>query len=225
LPFTPTREEYTLSCDINDCRSCVPKLLVPLSPTLEEGQLRMVLGWGEKPKDLDIYVYRRNVAEWGTSCYTNYAQKRGCSEAHLDLDNTRGGNNGLETITLDDMPEHIGNVYMIFVQHYGYSRVTEEFRNSHAQIRITDGAQSSLVTLNPASYGGEKHWIAGCLRITGPSSYVFSPVNTFLNNRPDSEVPDLCLQTFGFSTTTTTTTTQVPQTTTTRRPWWRRVFG
>jgi len=222
--FVSTREEYTVSCDINDCRSCEATFLVPMSPTLNPGELRMVLGWGEKPRDLDIYLYRRNVNRWGTSCYTNYAKKSGCSESKLDLDNTRGGNNGVETITLHDTPSNIGNVYMVFVQHYGYNRVTDEFKNSKAQIRLTDGAQSSVVQLDSSSYGGEKHWVAGCVRLT-EAGYDFSPVNMFLNNRPDSEVPDLCLDTFGLSTTTTTTTTAVPRTTTTRRPWWRRIFG
>merc|ERR1719470_230573 len=46
--------------------------------------------------------------------------------------------------------------------------------------------------------------VAGCLKISG-DSYDFAPVNMFLNNRPDEEVPDLCLDTFGQSTTTTTT--------------------
>merc|ERR1712021_127650 len=195
-----------------------------LSPTLNAGELRMVLGWAEKPRDLDIYLFRRNVNEWGTSCYTNYAKKSGCSETKLDLDHTRGGNNGVETITLHDTPSNVGNVYMVFVQHYGYSRVTDEFKNSKAQIRLTDGAQSSVVQLNPTEYGGEKHWVAGCVRLT-EAGYDFSPVNMFLNNRPDTEVPDLCLNTFGLSTTTTTTTTAVPRTTTTRRPWYRRIFG
>merc|ERR1719348_1729677 len=33
-----------------------------------------------------------NVATWDSNCYTNYQRKQGCSEAVLDLDNTRGGN-------------------------------------------------------------------------------------------------------------------------------------
>ena len=42
--------------------------------------------------------------------------RSGCSESKLDLDNTRGGNNGVETITLHDTPDNVGNVYMVFVQ-------------------------------------------------------------------------------------------------------------
>ena len=57
--YVSTREEYTVSCEINDCRSCQATFLVPLSSNLNAGELRMVLGWAEKPKDLDIYVFRR----------------------------------------------------------------------------------------------------------------------------------------------------------------------
>merc|ERR1739845_60253 len=146
-----------------ECGSCNPTHLAPLSPVLHEGELRMVLNWAEKPKDFDIYVMRRNSMNWNQKCMTYYAKKSGCREATLDLDNTKGGNNSVET-----------------------------------------------------------HWIAGCLRITG-SSYQLRPVNMFLNGRPDKEVPDLCLDSFGL--TTTTTTTPRPRTTTTRRPWYRRLFG
>jgi len=223
--YINTREELTVNCDINSCRDCDATTLIPLSPRLDAGEMRIVLGWGAKPRDLDLYVFRRNVQEWNTKCLTNYQKKQGCREAVLDMDNTRGGNNGMETITLHDTPSHRGNVYMIFAQHYGSNRVTDEFKNSHAQIRITNGTDSTVVSLKPADYGGEKNWVAGCLRLWRNGGYRFIPVNMFLNRRPDQEVPDLCLETFRLSTTTTTTTTAVPRTTTTRRPWWRRIFG
>jgi len=220
--FVPSREEYNVNCEMGSCGECRLQMLVPLSPTLEPGELRMVLGWAEKPKDLDIYVMRRNVNNWGSSCLTYHGQRNGCGEATLDLDNTQGGINGVETVTVHDIPENQGNVYMIFVQHYGYNRIKEEFGTSNAQIKITDGEKISLVTLSPEDFSQEKHWIAGCLKLTG-DSYDFSPVNIFLNDRPDQMVPDLCLDTFGLSTTTTTT--PAPRTTTTERPWYRRVFG
>merc|ERR1711970_330103 len=220
--FMSAREEYVVNCVMVDCGACEPTILVPVSPLLNDGEMRVVLSWGEKPRDLDIYAMRRNVAEWGTSCTTYHARRSGCEEATLDLDNTRGGNNGVETITMHDVPSHNGNVYMIFVQHYGYNRVTEEFGTSSAQIRITDGTKTTNVQLSPTSYGQEKHWLAGCIRMTG-NTYQFTPINMFLNDRPDEALPDLCLDTFGLSTTTTTTPR--PRTTTTRRPWWRRIFG
>jgi len=220
--YMTARKEYTVNCRMTECGACEPTLLVALSPTLNPGELRMVLSWAEKPRDLDIYVMRRNVREWSTTCTTNYQRRSGCGEATLDLDNTRGGNFGVETVTIHDIPSYDGNVYMVFVQHYGYNRITEEFGTSEAQIAISDGVRNSVIQLSPTSYSQEKHWLAGCLKITG-SSYDFSPVNMFLNNRPDQEVPDLCLDTFGLSTTTTTT--PAPRRTTTRRPWYRRIFG
>jgi len=220
--FISNQEDYTVNCEIADCGSCDPKHLAPLSPVLNEGELRMVLNWAEKPKDLDFYVMRRNNMNWNNKCTTYYAKKSGCAEATLDVDNRKGGNNGVETVTIHDISENDNNVYMIFAQHFGSSRIPEEFERSEAQIKVTDGEKFSSVKMNPVSYGGEKHWLAGCLRITG-SSYQLRPVNMFLNARPDTEVPDLCLDTFGL--TTTTTTTPRPRTTTTEKPWYRRIFG
>jgi len=220
--FVPSREEYKVECEMNACGDCRLQLLVALSPSLAPGELRMVLGWADKPKDLDIYVMRRNINSWASHCITYHGHRRGCSEATLDLDNTAGGNNGVETITIHDIPSNRDNVYMIFVQHFGYNRITEEFGRSLAKIKITDGAKISSVELEPATYSQEKHWVAGCLKLTG-DSYEFSPINIFLNDRPDDQVPDLCLDTFGMSTTTTTT--PAPRTTTTKKPWYRRVFG
>jgi len=220
--YIPSREEYLISCEMAECDRCKPKMLVPLSPTLNSGELRMVLSWGAKPKDLDIYVMRRNVRDWDTSCITYHGRRSGCEEATLDLDNTKGGNEGVETITIHDTPSHAGNVYMIFVQHFGNNRKTEQFGRSQAEIRILDGRKISHISLDPSSYSQEKHWVAGCLKVTR-NTYEFSPVNMFLNGRPDRQVPDLCLDTFGLSTTTTTTPR--PRSTTTKRPWWRKIFG
>jgi len=220
--YISNQEDYTVDCNMAECGSCNPTHLAPLSPVLHEGELRMVLNWAEKPKDFDIYVMRRNNMNWNQKCMTYYAKKSGCREATLDLDNTKGGNNGVETVTIHDISEYEDNVYMIFVQHFGSNRIPEEFRRSEVQIKVTDGEKFSSIKMNPARYSDEKHWVAGCLRITG-SSYQLRPVNMFLNGRPDKEVPDLCLDTFGL--TTTTTTTPRPRTTTTRRPWYRRLFG
>ena len=48
---------------------------MPLSPSLEAGTLRFSLSWADKPKDLDLYAYRRNWRDWDQSCETSYQKK------------------------------------------------------------------------------------------------------------------------------------------------------
>ena len=46
--------------DIAKCRDCVPTMLVPLSPLLPAGALRLTMIWGEKPLDLAVYAQKKN---------------------------------------------------------------------------------------------------------------------------------------------------------------------
>ena len=83
----------------------------------------------------------------------------------------------------------------------------QNFKSAAAHIQITDGLVNYNADMNADSYNGEKHLVAGCLKIVG-NSYEFQPLNVFFNSQPDEEVPDMCLDSFGF---------QAP---TTKRPWY-----
>merc|ERR1712025_466099 len=96
-------------------------------------------------------VYRRSHNDWDDSCRTSYQQKTGCRFAVLDLDNTKGGDKGSETITLNSVPEQGNNVYMIFVDNFVRSK-SEEFKNSHAHIGITDGLVSHKIDFKTSDY-------------------------------------------------------------------------
>merc|ERR1712032_1399065 len=50
-------------------------------------------------------------------------------------------------------------------------------------------------------YGGERRWLAGCLLLTGGAEPTFQlrPLNVFFTEKPDEEMPDLCLETFGLA--------------------------
>merc|ERR1712183_100632 len=122
-------------------------------------------------------------------------------EKPLDLDNFKGGNNGVETITFHDVDNQQDAIYMIFVHHYGSNRVAEEFGSSGVHLTLTDGQVSTAVVMEDDSYNGEENWLAGCIKIVG-TSYEFAPVNVFFNFRPDEEVPNLCLEAFGYEVTT-----------------------
>merc|ERR1712154_49881 len=83
----------------------------------------------------------------------------------------RGGNNGAETITLNQVESQQDNVYMIFVNNYLASKV-EEFKVSEAHVTITDGVVSHNLDLHPGSHENENWWLSQVhwrlLRVHGP---------------------------------------------------------
>jgi len=198
--YIHAQETINVTCDIARCRDCAPAMLVPMSPLLPQGSIRMTMGWGERPMDLDIYAQQKDI-NTEEACLTYYGRKNNCNGVKLDLDNINGGNNGVETITFDDIENNQQFVYMVFVHHYGSSRVTEEFRSSEVHLTITDGQYTSVVNMDTTSYTGQEHWVAGCIRMVG-QSYEFVPVNVFLNSKPDEELPNLCLEKFGQEVST-----------------------
>jgi len=206
--YIASKRNLDVSCDPSSCNQCKPTILVPLSPTLEPDTLRLSLSWIGNPEDLDIYAFRRSSSDWEDSCLTYYSKKTSCQTATLDLDNRHGGNNGAETITFHNVQDQQDQVYMIFVQNYGYNPSPREFKNSKAHISITDGIVNANADMDISAYNGEKHWVAGCLKIVG-NSFEFLPLNVYFNDQPDEDVPDMCLDSFGF---------QAP---TTKRPWYK----
>ncbi len=81
--------------DINEADDFV------ISPTMNEGAIRIVLTWGDQPLDLDSYL--RGTLDDGTIVRTNFMQKtctdtNGNKLAELDVDDRNG--NGPETTTL-----------------------------------------------------------------------------------------------------------------------------
>ena len=206
--YIAAKRDLEIKCKTSECDECKPKLLVALSPTLDPETIRITLSWVGMPNDLDFYVFRRTWSDWEDSCLTYYSKKTSCETATLDLDNRKGGDNGAETITFHNVGSQQDNVYMIFVQNYGYNPSPSEFKNSAAHITVTDGVVNSNADMSADSYNGEKHWVAGCLKIVG-NSYEFQPLNVFFNSQPDEEVPDMCLDSFGFPAPTT------------KRPWYK----
>jgi len=198
--YISAKESMDVSCDIARCNDCKPRMLVPLSPELAPGSIRLTMGWGEMPLDLDVYAQQKNIFT-EEACETYYGRKTGCDGISLDLDNVNGGHNGVETMTFHDDEIQHDSVYMVFVHHFGSTRDTEEFRSSGVHLTITDGLVTSVITMNPENYNGEEHWLAGCMRKTS-SGFEFEPVNSFLNSKPSEEVPNLCLEKFGHEVST-----------------------
>merc|ERR1712179_878293 len=70
-----------------------------------------------------------------------------------------------------------------------------------AFVSLSDGSTTEEIKMEASVYGGERHWLAGCLLLSGSQNdpaYQLRPLNVFFSVRPDVEVPELCLETFGL---------------------------
>ena len=56
----------------------------------------------DSPQDLDLHIIAVKKFKKFKTCRTYFDRKNSCEKISLDLDNTRGGQNGAETITLQD---------------------------------------------------------------------------------------------------------------------------
>lgn len=69
-----------------------------ISPSLENGEVRIVLTWGESPKDLDSHL--DGTTDDGGNVSVDFRNKS-CEEADLDVDEMNG--NGPETTTIHNL--------------------------------------------------------------------------------------------------------------------------
>ena len=95
-------------------------LTLSLTPELEPNQrFRLVLNWGQLPKDLDLHTLQySNSTQF---CETFYNNKNGCEGLNLDVDNTLGGDKGAETITWTEPGD---NWYLLYVYDYSEADTT-----------------------------------------------------------------------------------------------------
>lgn len=108
-----------------------------ISKELGEGEIRIVLTWGDSPRDLDSYL--RGTTGSGQSFETSYGNKTakdsgGNTIAELDLDDVDG--NGPETTTLYDL----SGSYEFYVKDF---HETGTMAGSGAQVKVYKG--NSLV--------------------------------------------------------------------------------
>ena len=163
--------------------SCDNEKLVVMSPTLPPGQTRIMMSWGEKPNDVDTHVMAIKKSD-NSMCKTWYNNKNGCASISQDLDNTRGGLNGAETITLLDNNVNNGYTYLIAIEDYRFENNGEDFLNSGAGISITNGLQTverdmEATTIERAT----EFYLFGCLDVSTDGHFTFTPApaGTFFN--------------------------------------------
>ena len=122
--------------------------LVSISPELEFGETRILMTWEtDSPKDLDIHVISVRNSDQAT-CRTYYGNKDNCTMISQDADNTSGGNDGAETVTLLDNSINKDYTYLIGIEDYNWrGNGQTDFLQSGAKITITNGVKAEVVQM------------------------------------------------------------------------------
>merc|ERR1712212_361769 len=168
--YVSTRKSIGVTCSPSDCSLCAPSIMVPLSPALGSDELRLTLGGGQLVENLDIFTVFRDTS---TACVTSPAGSQ--DNACPGVEKVTGtGGPGVETVTFPD---------------------------TNAWVSLTDATITEEIHMEAKVYGGERRWLAGCLLLAGGAEPTFQlrPLNVFFTEKPDEEMPDLCLETFGLA--------------------------
>jgi hypothetical protein len=114
---------------------------------------KLVLTWGQKPKDLDIYVLAPHADPTKPPCEVNWREKQCFSRSVvLDRDDTQGG--GPETISLQNMNR---GQYIVRV---------DEYRGSPAASQMINPGKATVAYYAPHvggmfNYAGSDGYIEG----------------------------------------------------------------
>ena len=148
MKFTATKSGYISAVETKDATASAPEdfghsMIISLSPVIVVAkQMRIVMNWGVSPRDLDIHVLQFGAR----NCHCYYSNTRCSDELNLDTDNTSGGNNGAETITIDKP----GNSkYLIYVHDYS--------NGSGRNVRIGHGSQARINIYASTNVGGDRN--------------------------------------------------------------------
>ena len=102
----------------------------------------------EYPRDLDLHVLSVERSNQSNVCRTYYAQVysgyngTNCTEISLDLDNTQGGLNGSETITLLNNTVNKDYVYIIAVEDFNFEDNGTLLLQSGVSVEINNNVKS-----------------------------------------------------------------------------------
>merc|ERR1712062_248735 len=181
-----------VGCSSEDCPKFSPQSqprLVAVSPTLALGETRIIMSWEtENPRDIDIHVMSVKKSDRST-CETSYRQKNSCKKINLDQDNTQGGHNGAETLTLMDSAINKDYVYLIAIEDYKFESNGTPFLSSGARIQVTNGVKTVYAKMEASSISkSTEFYFFGCVKVTSEGDYTFEPApkGTFFNGEDKS---------------------------------------
>ena len=112
------------------------------------------------PLDLDLHmVIYTTVGSPDCQIFFNH---KNCTGARLDLDNTEGGNNGPETITVSDY--NPDQKYMIYVHEFNHD-IQNTLGKSGAKVTMySPNLSNPKEVLVPNNGSSARYWLIGCIQ-------------------------------------------------------------
>jgi len=149
------------------------KMVIALNPKLKDGEnARLVLSWGSKPSDLDsmVDVYDETgkfvkTLSWAKKTLQSTRGGGTKTWMTLDVDETEGGDNGPETITVKHIPAGYKFKYYIYDYSKKVGRDGMSWHNSDAKVTIygPEGKGSIEMMLDDTKkVGKETFYFIGC---------------------------------------------------------------
>ena len=184
--FETTNDHLNVECTSSSCEA---ELVIIMSPTLPEGATRIMMSWGAQPGDVDIHVMAIKKSD-DSMCKTWFRNKRGCTEIEQDLDNTSGGENGVETVTLTDNTVNSGYTYLVAIEDFRFENNGQDFLESGAKIVVTNGRHSVESNMEATSIErATEYYLFGCVNVTNEGDFSFTPApaGTWLNGEQDDQ--------------------------------------
>merc|ERR1711973_827218 len=188
--ITVSREGYILETIertiSNEARQIFQGIFI--APTLNEGELRLVLGW-ETTQDLDLYVEQINKATGEIVCVTYWNNRTGCDGVTLDVDSY---DFGPETVTWGDAANDPYS-YNILVN--DYDDEGDNWDNDDVEGLGPSGAKVTLfgetnIKMEAEAGNSGSWWVIGTFSPSqGTSS--FSMANTYVRGVPGSRIRSL----------------------------------
>jgi len=171
--------------EVNNCQDAIT---VVLNPTSKDG--RIILSWDKDiPPDLDLHLseFKGN----NKVCDISWEDKSPrCSSHNLDIDNTRGGSNGPETVTIKDAGLHTSVVFV-----HMYTDVDGKiFCNSGAHVTVCEGSDGCQKhhDIPTGCSTNTRYWLVGCF--TGATGLgKMKVINKLMDSKADilSECGDM----------------------------------
>lgn len=155
----------------------------------ESGELRIVLTWGEKPRDEDSHLIGPTPA--GDNFHTWYADKvhRFNGEVYADLDHDDVDSYGPETTTIR---KRVDGIYTFYVHNYSRNGFDgkETLRKSTAKVEVYDATGNPLATYHiPTGEGTELYWHVFDMKIEG-ANIEFIDKNLLVDTAPSGSVSE-----------------------------------
>jgi hypothetical protein len=144
--------------------------MVGMNPTGPD--LRLILTWGPQPSDLDSEVKFFDAS--GNEVCKLYWNNKHCEDyATLDVDETNGGDNGPETISVKNVPEGIKVMYYVkdFSNKVGKTMSWKDTQAKGNLFAPNGGGHVQVPFDDTEVDGGKRYFIIGCFDNTGYAGF------------------------------------------------------